>query len=53
MVERVSVSVKEDQKEILDWVEERVDDGTFRSKSHAFCHAVKIMKDSGVKEYNV
>ena len=53
MAKTVAISVKKDEQEIIEWVEDRVEDGTFRSKSHAFCQGIKRLKESEVNEYNV
>lgn len=53
MASRVTVSVKSDQEELLEWVDERVEEGVFRSRSHAFCRGLEELKDSEVNQFNV
>lgn len=50
MAERVTISIPDQRKELLEWVETQVEEGRFNNRSHAFWYAVKKMKDGGVEE---
>jgi len=45
MADTISVSVKDDDQEILEWIERKKDRGEFSSTSHAFVYAVKRLKN--------
>lgn len=53
MAERISISVKEGDKELLEWIDNKVEKGEFQSRSHAFTYAVKRLKREGEGDYVV
>lgn len=53
MAEVVSVSVPNRQEELLEWVDNKVEEGVFRGRSHAFCYAVMKLQERGVEEIPV
>lgn len=50
MAERVTVSIPENRTEYLEWVDEKVEEGEFSSRSHAFWYGIKKLKDDGVSD---
>lgn len=50
MADRVSISVPDSDEDLLEWVDNKVEEGVFRSRSHGFCYAVKHLRDAGKEE---
>lgn len=50
MAEKISVSFRDEDSELLEWVDDKVEDGVFRSRSHAICYAVKNLKEDSVDD---
>jgi Arc/MetJ-type ribon-helix-helix transcriptional regulator len=50
MAERVTISIPDDRKDLLDWVDKKVEDGKFSSRSHGFWYAVKELKDGETED---
>lgn len=53
MADRVSISVPDRDEDVLQWVDDKVEEGVFRSRSHGFCYAAKHLRDAGVEEFPV
>lgn len=53
MATRVTISVPNDDKEIVDWVERKVEDRRFRNASEAFREGIKELMDKEKSDYNV
>lgn len=51
MGERISIHFTDDSEELLEWVDDRVDEGRFASRSHGIRFCVRKAKDMGVEEF--
>lgn len=48
---RESIYFKEDGDGLLEWIEQKVDEGRFANKSHAVRFCVRKAKEQGIEEY--
>lgn len=53
MATRVTISIPNDDKELLDWIDDKVDNKRFRNRSEGFRDAVREMKKEEEQDYNV
>lgn len=50
MADTISVSIPDDEKEIMEWVEQQVDEKKFSSVSHAVRYCIHQVKEGEKKE---
>jgi len=47
MAETVPVSFRDQDSELLDWIEKQVENGTFRNRSAAIVYAIRMLRHEG------
>lgn len=50
MAEKLSISIPEDDKELLEWVDEKVEEGAFQGRSHGIRRCIQIVKEDDRRE---
>jgi Arc/MetJ-type ribon-helix-helix transcriptional regulator len=45
MAKKLSISVRDERQDVLDWIDKKVEDGVFQSRSHAFVRCAMIVKE--------
>lgn len=50
MAEKISISVKEEREDVLEWIDKKVDEGTFQSRSHGFVYCAMMIKNEDVND---
>lgn len=53
MGENVSIYFRNEDMDLLEWIDEKVEEGTFRNRAHAVAACVEYTKDKGkdVQQY--
>lgn len=53
MGQNVSVYFKDNEKELLEWIDDKVEEGKFRNRAHAVTRCIKYTKENGkdIEEY--